>query len=200
MRIVHYFSPMSGYAYLGIGALCDMAARRGATIAHRPIDIQRLFAAVETTAPAKRSAAQRAWRTRDMALWAQCRGLPLNAAPRHWPVNASLAARAIIAAQRRGADDAALAQACLAAVWAHDLDIADADVLASLARDCGLDADAVMADARTPACEALFQANTDAAIAAGVVGSPTVFVGDAMFFGQDRFDFVEAELAQAMLA
>jgi 2-hydroxychromene-2-carboxylate isomerase len=115
-------------------------------------------------------------------------------------VNASLAARAIVAAQKTGFGDAALAEACLAAVWARDLDIADADVVVLLARECGLDGDALLARAQTPECEALYQNYTDEAIAAGVVGSPTVFVGDAMFFGQDRFDFVEEELAQAMLA
>ena len=30
MRVVHFFSPMSGYAYLGLGALCAMAERRRA--------------------------------------------------------------------------------------------------------------------------------------------------------------------------
>ena len=38
------------------------------------------------------------------------------------------------------------------------------------------------------------KANTEEAVARGVFGAPTVFVGDAMFFGQDRLDFVREAL------
>ena len=200
MRIVHYFSPMSGYSYLGIGALQDLARRRGAQVEHRPVDIMKVFAAAGATPPARQSESRLAWRRADMARWAGRRGLQVNLRPRFWPVNADLAACAILAAQEAGADADALAQAILSAVWAHDLDIAQESVIAALARPCGLDDAALLRAAQTPHIRALYDSCTQAAIDAGVFGAPTYFVGETMFFGQDRLDFLEEELTHAMIA
>ncbi|MFN3888842.1 MAG: 2-hydroxychromene-2-carboxylate isomerase [Beijerinckiaceae bacterium] len=200
MRVVHYFSPMSGYAYLGFAALCDIADRRRASALHKPIDVMRLFTAVDAIPPAKQSAARLKWRQTDMARWAARRGLPLNLKPKFWPVDATLASCAIIAAQNDGPGGSALAASVLAAVWARDLDISQADVIASLARDCGLDAARVLEAAQTSSTLEAYRANTDEAIALGVVGSPTFIVSGEMFFGQDRLDFLEDTLAEAMAA
>jgi 2-hydroxychromene-2-carboxylate isomerase len=43
---------------------------------------------------------------------------------------------------------------------------------------------------------ARLEANTTEAVERGVFGSPTIFVGDAMFFGNDRIEFVREELAR----
>ena len=200
MRVIHYFSPMSGFAYLGFAELCAVAKRHGAELDHRPVDIARVFAAVDTIAPARQSPARLAWRRKDMMRWAQRRALPLNAIPKHWPVDASLASCAIIAAEAVSADAAPFIDAILGAVWARDEDIANENTIAALAQDCGLDAAQVLADARSDAVRAAYDANTQDAIAQGVIGSPTMRIGAENFFGQDRLDFVEAELARINLA
>ncbi len=200
MRVIHYFSPMSGFAYLGFAELCALAKRHGAELDHRPVDIARVFAAVDTIAPARQSPARLAWRRKDMMRWAQRRALRLNAIPKHWPVDASLASCAIIAAQAVSADAAPFIDAILGAVWARDEDIANAETIAALAQACGLDAAKVLADARSDAVRATHDANTQDAIAQGVIGSPTMRIGAENFFGQDRLDFVEAELARINLA
>ena len=200
MRVIHYFSPMSGFAYLGFAELCAVAKRHGAQLDHRPVDIARVFAAVDTIAPARQAPARLAWRRTDMARWAQRRALPLNAIPKHWPVDANLASCAIIAAQGMAADAAPFIDAILSAVWARDEDIANEDTIAALAQDCGLDATKVLSNARLDAVRAAYDANTQDAIAQGVIGSPTLRLGDENFFGQDRLDFVEAELARINLA
>lgn len=204
MRVVHYFSPMSGYAYLGFGVLCEMANRRRASLLHKPIDVMRLFAAVDAIPPAKQSPARLKWRQTDMARWASRRGLPLNLKPKFWPIDATLACCAIIAAQNDEREDgsgaSAFAQAVLSAVWARDFDISQADVVATIARECALDAQRIVSLAQSPDALAILRRNTDEAIALGVVGSPTYVVGSEMFFGQDRLDFVEDALAAAMVA
>lgn len=200
MRVVHYFSPMSGYAYLGLGALCEMADRRRASVIHKPIDVMRLFAAVDAVPPAKQSPARLKWRQTDMARWAARRSLPVVITPKFWPINAALASCAIIAAQNDGLGASALAEAVLSAVWARNLDISQPDVVSALARECGLDAQRILANAKSPDTLAIFNANTDEAITLGVVGSPTYVVGSNMFFGQDRLDFVEEALVEAMAA
>ena len=200
VRVIHYFSPMSGFAYLGFAELRAMAKRHGAEVDHRPVDIARVFAAVDTVAPARQAPARLAWRRTDMMRWAQRRNLPLNAIPKHWPVDATLASWTIIAAQGMAADAAPFIDAILSAVWARDEDIANENTIAALAQDCGLDAAKVLADARSDAVRAAYDANTQDAIAHGVIGSPTMRLGDENFFGQDRLDFVEAELARINLA
>ncbi|MBX9761045.1 MAG: DsbA family protein, partial [Beijerinckiaceae bacterium] len=64
----------------------------------------------------------------------------------------------------------------------------------------GLEAEPLLAMAEAPAAIAEFAANTDEAIALGVVGSPTYFAGGEMFFGQDRLDFLDEALTDAMAA
>ena len=86
-----------------------------------------------------------------MARWAQRRALPLNAIPKHWPVDATLASCAVIAAQSLCADAAPFINEILSAVWARDEDIANEDTIAALAQACGLDAPRVLADARSDA-------------------------------------------------
>ncbi len=46
-----------------------------------------------------------------------------------------------------------------------------------------------------PEIKAALKANTDEAVRRGVFGAPTTFIGEEVFFGQDRFDFVREALA-----
>jgi 2-hydroxychromene-2-carboxylate isomerase len=48
-----------------------------------------------------------------------------------------------------------------------------------------------------PAVKADLIARTEASVARGAFGAPTFFVGEQMFFGQDRLDFVREALAAA---
>ena len=200
MRVIHYFSPLSGFAYLGFAELCAVAKRHGVEVDHRPVDIARVFASVDTIAPARQAPARLAWRRTDMARWAQRRALPLNVIPKHWPVDATLASCAMIAAQSLCADATPFISEILSSVWARDEDIANEDTIAALAQACGLDATKIIPDARSNAVRAAYDANTQDAIAQSVIGSPTMRIGEENFFGQDRLDFVDAELARINLA
>jgi 2-hydroxychromene-2-carboxylate isomerase len=72
--------------------------------------------------------------------------------------------------------------------WAEGKDVADPAVVRALLAGAGLDADAALARARSDAVRARLDEDTRAAIARGVFGVPTVFVGDEMFWGNDRFE------------
>ena len=69
----------------------------------------------------------------------------------------------------------------------------DPIVIGGVLREAGFDPAAMMATIGTPEVKDKLKANTEEAVARGVFGAPTCFVGDAMFFGQDRLDFVEEE-------
>jgi 2-hydroxychromene-2-carboxylate isomerase len=55
----------------------------------------------------------------------------------------------------------------------------------------GIDAEAIFARIQTPEVKQALVATTEEAIRRGVFGAPTFFVGDEMFFGQDRLAMVE---------
>lgn len=199
-RIDYFFTPISGFAYLGHAALLRLAAGHDARVVLRPMDTLAVFAAIGVTPPPSQPAARLRYRQADMRRWAACRRLPLVTAPKFWPTDATLAARSIIVAEVLGGDAGRLAGALLEAVWARELDIADPATVGGLARSCGCDPDAVLEGARSEGSAAAYAANTAEAIERGVLGSPSFLLGDEMFFGQDRLGFLGEALADAPAA
>jgi 2-hydroxychromene-2-carboxylate isomerase len=70
----------------------------------------------------------------------------------------------------------------------------DAAVVEQVLADAGLDAGTLIARSQDPEVKAELVANTEAAVARGVFGAPTLFLDGAMYFGQDRLDFIEEAL------
>jgi 2-hydroxychromene-2-carboxylate isomerase len=86
----------------------------------------------------------------------------------------------------------AYAAAAFEAYWGDDRDIAREEVLAEVAAKAGLERQRFFAAIETESCKARLRASTDELIARGGFGSPTLFVGNAMFFGNDRLPLVRA--------
>lgn len=74
--------------------------------------------------------------------------------------------------------------------WAEPADPSDAGLVHRLLAEAGLDADAALARAQSAELDARLERDTEEAIARGVFGVPTIFVGDEMFWGNDRFELV----------
>ena len=72
--------------------------------------------------------------------------------------------------------------------WAEARDIAQPEVVKSLLTAAGLDAEAALARAQSEELDGRLRADTQAAIERGVFGVPTLFVGEEMFWGNDRFE------------
>lgn len=194
--IDYFYTPISGFAYLGEPRLMEIARNAGATVRFRPMDIAAVFKASGTTPPAAQPPARLAYRLKDLAREAERFGLPIHPKPKHWPVPSAPAGQLILAAEADGIDPHRVSFALLTAIYAEELDISDWTTVHAIVTDLGLDADRLLTRSETPEIEAAFAASTEAAIAAGVFGSPTYFVGDEMFFGQDRLDALAWRLAQ----
>jgi 2-hydroxychromene-2-carboxylate isomerase len=80
------------------------------------------------------------------------------------------------------------------AVWIQEKNMGDAEVVTAVLTKAGMDAQALLELSQTPDVKAVLIAHTEAAVARGVFGAPTFFMGDEMYFGQDRLDFVEEAL------
>lgn len=111
----------------------------------------------------------------------------------HFPVNSLTAIRGLCALEPGEAFDRYV-EAVGAGFWERRLAMGDPEVLQSVLDEAGLDSADLLARALTDEVKARLAANTEAAVARGVFGIPTFFVDDAMFFGKERLDQVEAEL------
>jgi 2-hydroxychromene-2-carboxylate isomerase len=198
MKTVDYFmTPVSPYVYLGHARLRALCARTGTTINLVVMDLGRVFPVSGGVALKDRAPQRQAYRLQELRRWRDFLGLPLNLQPKFFPVPPAAASTLILAAQSMLGTEAALDLAgdCLRAVWAEERNIADAATLHAIARARGHDADALMALAASEEIAARFAADSQKAIDRAVFGAPTYALGDELYWGQDRLDFLERALA-----
>lgn len=200
-HIDYYLVPNSPWTYLGHERLVSMARAAGATVTVKPMDLGgRVFPATGGVPLAQRPAARQAYRLAELRRFSTHLQLPLHLNPVFYPVASDTANKLMIAVRQADGADAALkiAGALLAAVWAQQRHIADPDTLAALLAECGLSAER-LAQSASAEVQAELDANTQAALDAGVFGAPCYIVtrGDQteLFWGQDRLDFVQRMLA-----
>jgi len=200
VAIDYYFAPQSPWTYLGHARFADIAARHGAQVRIRPVDLGQVFPVSGGLPLGKRAPQRQAYRLVEMARFASHLGLPIHTQPRFFPVAGDPAARLIYAADVHDGTAAAmtLAGAIFAAVWAQQRDIASEEVLAQLLGECGLPAQR-LAQSQAGDIDARYQRHTREAIDAGVFGAPSYVVNGEIFWGQDRLDFLERAL-QALQA
>ena len=193
-RFEFFFDPASAYSWLASTQVAALADRTGATAVWRPFSLGFAFKATGNETPA-RIPAKAAWLRDDLGRWAARYGVPYRY-PSRFPIASMGALRLLVAARRLHGDDAVprLAAPLFAAAWGEDRDLADAAVLRVCVTAAGLDAQALAAAAEAPETKAELKANTDEAVARGVFGAPAFFVGDALYWGNDRLEFVEAAL------
>ena len=188
MRAIEFFfdygSPASYLAYTQMPAI---AQRTGATIIYRPMLLGGVFKATGNASPITIPAKGK-YMASDLALWAAHYQVPMKMNP-FFPINTIRIMRGAIAAQSAGCFPAYHAT-MFRAMWVEGVNLGDTETVAQVFRKVGVDPAAVE---REDVKERL-RANTDEAVARGAFGAPTFFVGDAMFWGNDRMHFVEAAL------
>lgn len=189
-QVEFFYDFRSPYSYLAFTQLREMDVR----IAFRPMRILEVMEKVGNVPTTITCAAKGRYARMDLARWCQRYGIPLNPANVR-NVDGAACSRAVLAAGSPDAADA-ITLALYRAIWSEGKTLAtSADILAEIAA-AGLDAAPIAARMDAPDVIAQLDANTEEAAERGVFGSPTVFVGDTMFFGNDRLDFVREELAR----
>lgn len=197
-KVIHYYlAPMSPWTYLGHHRLAAMAERHGAKVLVKPVDLGRIFPLSGGLPLGHRAPQRQAYRLVELERWREYVGIPLNIHPKFFPVGGDAASRAIHAAALVGGENAAMKVAfgCLKAVWVEDRNIADAETLAVIVREQGLDPTALAA--RDAEAAARYAACTDEAIEAKVFGAPTYSFNGVLYWGQDRLEFLDRALQRA---
>ena len=90
----------------------------------------------------------------------------------------------------------ALAHRVLKALWEEEADTGDRGTLATLIGDVGLDAPSVLRQADEERWAARRAADTAAALNRGVFGAPSYVIGEEIFWGQDRLEFLDRRLGR----
>lgn len=132
------------------------------------------------------SAAKLAYIARDLVRCTEHEGVPFTPPP-VFPINGLYALRAALLAEREGSL-AALHDALFRAAWADARDVSSKEVVSEIAREAGLPSVAGALD--DPWAKSELRARTENATARGVFGVPTFAVGDELFWGHDRMDYV----------
>ncbi|MTI00458.1 2-hydroxychromene-2-carboxylate isomerase [Roseibium sp. RKSG952] len=195
--IDYFFATLSPYSYLAGMRLEEVAAKHGATIAYKPLDIIALFGRTGGTPPKDRHISRIEYRAQELLRQSRNLGMDFNLQPAHWPTNAAPSSYAIIAAIQDGSGDVGkLCHSILRACWAEDKDIAQDDVI----RDCLTRAgfDPKLADSGLLLGAETYAANLEEAVDRGVFGAPFYITPDGQrFWGQDRLDDLDRHLAEA---
>ena len=185
-------------AYLAAQVLPAIAARHGAAVRLTPCLLGGIFKATGNQSPAQAFAAIKgklAYEMLELRRFVARHGLVRFRMNPHFPVNTLMIMRGLIAAEMAGVAEP-YCRAVLAAMWEDGEKMDDPAVVHRVLDAAGLDGAAIIARTQDGAVKERLVANTENAVARGVFGIPTFFVGTEMFFGKDRLGQVEEELAR----
>lgn len=185
-----YFEFSSPYGYIASQLAEELEARLGRALRWRPILLGPIFK-LTGQAPLTQLPLKGPYAQRDFAREARLYRVAYRQ-PEKFPIGTVAACRAFYWLQDR--DPAAarkLAKALYRAYFVDGRDIGSAPVMLEVAREAGFDAQALAAAIEDPQVKERVKSEVDAAIAAGVFGSPFFIVDGEPFWGVDRIPMLE---------
>lgn len=196
-RVEFFFDLVSPYSYLAHGRVGRICEEHGAELVLRPMLLGGVHKAVGLQAPIEIPAKGR-YQVRDIKRWAEHYGLPMRF-PERFPFRTLKTMRAAMWCAAEGELEAFTREAFVL-YWEEDgapkgFEEADEDgPLREVARRIGAGPAALLEGAATEEVKQSLKDATDKAVEKGVFGAPTFFVGEEMYWGNDRLFFVEAAI------
>jgi 2-hydroxychromene-2-carboxylate isomerase len=195
--VTFYFDFGSPNAYLAHKVIPEIEARSGANFVYVPALLGGIFKATGNQSPAQAYAgipSKLAYEGKETQRFVRRHGLAAFARNPNFPVNTLQIMRGAIAAQQLGIFEAYV-EAVFRAMWEQGLKMDDPAVIMAAFEAASLPAERLMELMGDAQVKAKLIANTEAAVARGVFGSPSFLVGEELFFGKDRLRDVEEEVA-----
>ena len=196
--IEFFFDCSSPWTYLAFHNIQPLADELKEPIQWRPVLVGGIFNAVNPSVYAQRDKpvpAKAAYMLKDMQDWAREAGLKIVMPPKVFPVNSVKAMRGCLWLEPQG-KLLAFASAVFEAYWSREEDISQDAVLLKICQTLGVDGAEFLAGIAQPAIKEQLKSNTEEVIRRGGFGSPTMFLGDDMYFGNDRLILLQQRLLQ----
>ncbi|MHC8287923.1 2-hydroxychromene-2-carboxylate isomerase [Pseudomonas sp. XS1P51] len=179
-------SPATYLAYTQLPKICEQTDSQ---LIYVPMLLGGVFKATGNASPAT-IPAKGSYMFQDLDRYAKRYGVPLKYNP-HFPINTLMLMRAVTGMQLRHPERFQAFIDCLFhALWIDGRSLDDLATVASVLTQNGFDPDEVLALTADEQVKAVLKDNTEKAVQRGVFGAPSMFVGNQLFFGQDRLDFV----------
>jgi 2-hydroxychromene-2-carboxylate isomerase len=194
-----FYDYSSPWTYLAFARIEDVCRRSGADLEWRPILVGGIFNTVNPSVYESRERpvpAKARYMAKDLRDWAEFYGLRIRFPPSVFPVNSVKSLRGALVALERG-KISEYSRAVFSAYWGDDCDISRDEVLTTIVREVGLDPAEYFEKVNQASYKDRVRANTEECVRRGGFGSPTMFVGDSMFFGNDRLVLLERALRGA---
>ena len=194
--IEFFFDCSSPWTYLAFHNIQPLAAELNEPIQWRPVLVGGIFNAVNPSVYAQRDKpvpAKAAYMLKDMQDWADAAGLKIVMPPKVFPVNSVKAMRGCLWLEPQG-KLLTFASAVFEAYWSREEDISQDAVLLKICQSMGVDGAEFLAGIAQPAIKEQLKSNTEEVIRRGGFGSPTLFLGDDMYFGNDRLVLLRAAI------
>lgn len=190
--IEFFFDFVSPYSYIGWNKLPRLRAASGAEVEIKPMFLGGVMQATGNSPPGMVAAKSR-YMMSDLNRCAEDVNAPFHMNP-SFPMNTLRILRAALGFQDDTNEQLRFIDACFKHAWGIETpkNLGEKSDIAAMCAAEGFDADSVLAMGSDESLKAALTANTEDAVARGAFGAPTLFVGDEMFFGTDRFDFVAA--------
>ena len=192
------FDFASPNAYLVHKILPEIAGRYGAEIKLIPCLLGGIFKATGNQAPFNAFAGIKGKLNYDrleVQRFVTRHGLSAFKMNPHFPMNTLGLMRGMVAAQHLGVEQDYVASV-LGGMWEDGEKMDDPEVFLARLNRSGLDGQRLLELSTSPEVKAELVANTEAAVARGVFGIPTFFVGDEIFFGKERLGQIEELLSR----
>jgi 2-hydroxychromene-2-carboxylate isomerase len=193
MKLEFFFDYGSPYSYLANSQITGLRVRTQCEVVYRPMLLGGVFKATGNSSPAEESVVSKLkYQSVEMQRWVDYYDVPFASNP-FFPVNTIQIMRAAHAAQQMGVFEE-FHTAIFGAMWERERNLGDPQIIVQELEDSGLDGQSLVSRAASPEVKELLRETSDEAVARGVFGAPTFFIGDEMFFGNDRLPFVERRL------
>jgi 2-hydroxychromene-2-carboxylate isomerase len=192
--IQFFFDFLSPYSYLAMTQLPHLAERTGATIEYRPINVIALMKKVSNRPTTVECPAKGQYAMADLARWANKYAVPFAPNPHFQTIDSDRLLLGAVAAERvKQAED--YTRAVFDGVWAKSAAFTDDQELEKVLKEAGVSQITQILEGRqrSEETQASYQ---EMAEAAGVFGVPGMVVGDELYFGNDRLEFMEEALAR----
>ena len=203
--IEFFFDCSSPWTYLAFRNIQLVSEDLKVGVSWKPVLVGGIFNSVNQAVYTTRhdtSTPKNRYAMKDLQDCARATGISMIFPPKIFPVNSVKAMRGCLwIAQDAEAKEHYLdfIEATFAAYFTREEDISQDDVLSAICRETGINANSFLSGIAQPAIKLALKANTDEVIRRGGFGSPTFFVADDMYFGNDRLPLVKAAILAAKL-